>query len=382
MRLAMRLRLQCLILIVLGCAIASPPAHGRNNAVILRGGTYSGGEYSSLVINTPEPVVVENMTLRGSGILISSHYQKANLTLRNVRAYGPDDEQHAGRFVSLEGFANVRIENCHLERTQGIYLLDYAGDGTPANTVKILRNRSRNIDGRRGGGGRGGKVDLVQFVQLDKVRGVPEMEIAWNEVVNEPGQSAVEDNINIYLSGGTPDSPLNIHDNFIRGGYASDPARGEYSGGGILLGDGNAEPEKDARFVVAIDNQVLDTTNYGIAIAAGHDCRIERNRIVSAGVMPDGKTPIAAQNVGVYIWDSYKTGEKRFYNNSGKDNLVGWVKQGNDGNRNDWWAPHAARFENNTRWPGQITLATYDDEFRRWQQKCAAKGVTVGAVEK
>ena len=55
----------------------------------------------------------------------------------------------------------------------------------------------------------------------------------------------------------------------------------------------------------------------------------------------DGKK-IAAQNVGAYIWDSYKSGEKHFYNNAARDNLIGWAK-GDE--RNDWWTPDAASFE-------------------------------------
>ncbi len=40
-------------------------------------------------------------------------------------------------------------------------------------------------------------------MQLDHVQGVPHMEIAWNQIVNEPDRSAVEDTISAYASGGT-----------------------------------------------------------------------------------------------------------------------------------------------------------------------------------
>src|SRR5688572_15289619 len=325
----MRMPIAILTVCLLACAFASVRA--ADTLTITRGGTYSGGEYRSVAINTAEPVVIENMTLRGGagaggggGHLIMSHYRRANVVIRNVRGHGANPNvagKATGRFASLEGFANVVIENCLLENTAGIYLLDYAGDHTPRNTVKIRRNRALNIDGRRSDG-KGGYLpggeaaaELVQFVQFDKVRGVPDVEIAWNEVVNEPGKSRVEDVISIYLSSGTKQSPIKIHDNFLRGAYAADPATEKFSGGGIMLGDGVAKGGAggDPAFVEAFDNQVLDTTNYGIAISAGHDCAIYRNRIVSAGVLPGG-TQIAAQNVGAYVWDSYKAGKDRFYN--------------------------------------------------------------------
>ena len=369
--------------------VASAVASAAETLTITRGGTYRGGEYRSIAINTAEPVVIENVTLRsgdGGGHLITSRYRRASVVVRNVRGHGANPNvvgKAAGRFASLEGFANVVIENCLLEGTAGIYLLDYAGDRTPRNTVKILRNRALNIDGRKSDG-KGGYLpggedaaELVQFVQLDKVRDLSDVEIAWNEVINEPGKSRVEDVISIYLSSGTTQSPIRIHDNFIRGAYAADPATEKFSGGGIMLGDGVAKdsPAGDPAFVEAFDNQVLDTTNYGIAISAGHDCTIYRNRIVSAGLLPDG-TKIAAQNVGAYVWDSYKAGSERFYNNGGRDNVIGWKDKA--GVRNDWWRPDAATWEHNQHWPPPLDRDVYEAEWRRWREKLKEKGVTVG----
>ena len=139
-----------------------------------------------------------------------------------------------------ESFDSVVIENNDIEGTGGIYLLDYAGNPTSETTVRIVRNRAHNIDGRRSDGADGflSDVDLVQFVQLDKVRHVPHIEIAWNQVIDDPGRSRVEDVINIYLSSGTRASPIQIHDNYICGAYPANPTARDYSGGGIMLADG------------------------------------------------------------------------------------------------------------------------------------------------
>src|SRR5207248_5269518 len=110
---------------------------------------------------------------------------------------------------------------------------------------------------------------------------------------------------------------------------------------GILLADGSADTLDNAGgFAEAYDNQVLDTTNHGIAISAGHDCVIRNNRILSTGKLADGR-PIAVQNVGAYIWDSNKDALRNpstFFNNTGRGNVIGWVK-GTE--RNDSWTPDA-----------------------------------------
>ncbi|MDQ3440265.1 MAG: hypothetical protein M3478_07935 [Planctomycetota bacterium] len=102
----------------------------------------------------------------------------------------------------------------------------------------------------------------------------------------------------------------------------------------------------------AYRNQVASTTNYGIAIAGGHDSAIFENRIVSSGYLADGLW-ITAQNVGIYIWDLYDTGSSSFYDNSASNNLVGWR---NKNGRNDWWIPDATSFTGNVSWAGNVTL--------------------------
>lgn len=354
--------------------------------MITHGGTYSG-DFSSadpavpaVTIATAEPVVLQKASVRGPGNLIVSRAAHVDVRIVEVRGEStPSPGRAPGRFVSIEGFDLVAVENCSLERTGGIYLLDYAGGAAAGHGVSVVRNRATDIDGRRRdehGGVDPKREELVQFVQLDKVRNAPNVEIAWNEVVNAPGKSRVEDVISIYLSSGTAGSPIRIHDNFIRGAFPSDPAKGDYSGGGIMLGDGVApDPAGDPAFVEAYDNVVLDTVNYGIAASAGHDLRFYRNRVLSVGLLPDGSRP-RAQNVGAYVWDSYKAGPARFYRNGGSDNLIGWATPA--GGRNDWWRPNAAAWTNNRPWPGMPTREAYDAEHVRWLERARAANVSIG----
>jgi hypothetical protein len=336
-----------------------------------------------ILITTAEAVVIENSTLTGPGNLIQTAVDHAKITVRNSRGNGINPNiagKSAGRFLTAENFDSVAIENNDLEQTAGVYLLTFAGDPKSESTVRVVGNGVHNIDGRRsdGAGGYQAEADEVQFVQLDQVQHVPNVEIAWNRVTNEPGNSAVEDNISIYKSSGTKVSPIRIHDNFIEGAYPANPLSADYSGGGIMLGDGVADtPETGSAYVAAYNNQVINTTNYGMAISAGVHCSMHHNRIISTGVLPDG-TPVPAQNVGAYVWDTNAKrarGPKGFAGNGGYANRIGWVQAGK---RHDWWVPDAASWKDNIRWPGAVTAQTVAAEHDFWDRKVAKERVTVG----
>lgn len=136
----------------------------------------------------------------------------------------------------------------------------------------------------------------------------------------------------------------------------------------MLLGDGLSW----TAYVEAYNNQVVSTSNYGVAIASGHDMVFQHNRVLSSGLFPDGWR-IAAQNVGVYIWDLYVLGPMSFYNNTAHDNLVGWADQLGTG-RNDWWIPDVTSFP----WPGEVTRAVEAAAFASWRSKVVAGDVPVG----
>ena len=376
---------------------------------ITRGGTYTG-DWSSddpatpaVTVRTAEPVVIERATIRSRGTLIAVVAEHADVTVRDTVGTGENPGfagRAAGRFLSAGSFSRVVVEHCQLDHTAGIYLLSHAGPA--AGAVRVVANRATDIDGRLSDGHGGwlafndrksaadGHVEhgyaVVQFLQLDKVHG-PGMEVAWNEVVNEPGQSRVEDNVSVYESGGTADGPLLIHDNYVQGAYTVDPARHDgkdadwaydwsYSGGGLMLGDGPGRTVGSAAgFVRATDNVVVGTSNYGIAISAGHDITFDHNRIVSAGVLPDGR-PVAAQNVGGYVWDAgHGKARGTFFGNGGTGNVIGWVK---GRGRNDSWTPDAAVWAGAVALPNPVTPADEAAANDEWRARAARAGVTIG----
>ncbi|GAA4437997.1 hypothetical protein GCM10023188_32830 [Pontibacter saemangeumensis] len=358
--------------------------------VITKRGTYTGNwesrdsNVSAVEVTTSEPVIIENSNIRGAGRMIrSAGHGAANITVRNTNAYGLaptpwHDYKRTRYFVAVDEFTNIVVENCYIEGAAGINLGGrYLGDGTPAQSIRIRYNKARNIDGRIYGG-----VAGVCFVGLNFRNPVRHAEIAWNQVINEPGNSVVEDNINLSNSRGTPDSPIRVHDNYIQGAHPLDPRSGTYSGGGIIADSwwqqGMGDPSDVATAHVKVyGNQTVNLSNYNYAIAGGNNIEIYNNRAVTSALLPDG-TPVSTHNIGLYGYDYYKTGAT--HSNAVHHNLTGvmgtYAHQRND-------APYfpdgtVAAYDNATLPQGTITKTHEQQEYQIWQGKLSQNGIVLG----
>lgn len=384
-------------------ALAAAPLKYSKPIVIRYGGTYRGNWESldpkvpAVTVATAAPVVIEYSNIRGRGALIYSAYVKASLTIRHTRgvALTPDrplkEHRFPGRFLELEEFRSAVIQNNEMIGTSGMYFRSFLGQASRGQTIKILNNRARNIDGRYSTGlGKFSDTEyrLVQFVQFNDVKRISNAEIAWNEVINEPGRSRVEENISMYLSSGVASSVIKIHDNYIQGSYNIQPTRLPYSGGAMNLADGSAKtPDAAAAYIRAYNNQVVNTST-GIVISAGHDILADHNRLIASGYLPDGRT-IAGQNVGLYVWDIHGDKKRKtFYNNVARDNVVGWATplRGKSA-QNPYWFPDCSRDSrgqslctNNQILPGPIPQRLEKQEAERWQTKLKQAGMQVGPV--
>ncbi|PNY79938.1 hypothetical protein CVO96_17720 [Deinococcus koreensis] len=371
--------------------------------VIFKGGVYRGNwqsldpKVAAVTISTPEPVTIEYSNIKSRGRLIYSAFHNANLTVRNSRgqALNPNtplkDYKTPGRFVHLEQFRNVKIENNELSGTSGIYLREFTGKFKLGQTIKILRNKALNIDGRYSiGKEQYSKTGyhLVQFVQFNQIKNVSGAEIAWNQVINEPGKSRVEEIISMYLSSGVPSSSIKIHNNYLQGAFNVQPTKLSYGGSGMNLGDGSSRTVAGAAaYIRAFHNQIVGT-NSGIAMSAGHNLLAYENRLISSGYLPDGRA-IAGQNVGIYVWDIHNDKRfKTFYNVVARDNIVGWsTPLKGRASVNPFWFPDCSRDRNgrslcqgNVSLPGPITLGRERQEYVRWQAKLRASKVRIGVL--
>ena len=361
--------------------------------VIKKGGTYSGNwesndKTAAVYIQTTEPVIIENANIRGRGNLIAGF--NADLTVRNTRGYNLNPDvagKTAGRAISLEEFRSLNVMNSSFEGSTGIYLRHYKGAADQQNTIKIVGNQFKNIDGRQsdGNGGYTEKHDIEHAILLNAVQRVPNVEIAWNEVINVPGESRVEENFNIYASSGTPQSPMLIHDNYIQGAYPTATEMTSFAGGGIILGDGKVSDPLDSGYIKVFNNQIVGTTNNGLAIVGGVNNQMYDNRVLSSGLTPDGQR-LPTTNVGVYLWDQYQGADlaaPTFANNQMENNTVGWTKVGVKGEttNNPYWFPSCGVQKtvcDGNQNLGTVTPAMEKAEYGRWQSKLAAANIKVG----
>jgi parallel beta-helix repeat protein len=301
--------------------------------VITHGGTYAGS-YSSITVATTEPVVLQDITgSNAKGNFIDAQ-GPVNLTVRRVKASAN------GWFVHADGFASVTVENCStISGSDGILL----ENGINAAAAHVRYNSFDNIVG---------PYEHGNAVMIATTHNLSSAEIAYNRVVNVPGKSQVEDNINIYDSAGSAGSLIWIHDNYVQGAYPADPASGDFSGGGIIC-------DYRASFVRIEHNTVVDTTNYGISIGSGHDNTMINNTVVFDELLP-------ATNVGIGCYDAYHLGSSGYYNNTGSGNGVYTV------NQNDWWLPGLSAWTNATHLPATSAASARSV----WQASLA--GATVG----
>ena len=369
---------------------------------ITHGGTYSGNwkstdpQTSAVTIATAEPVVIQNSYVTGPNDLINDPYYGNNLTVRNVIGIGVNANvkgQANGLFVDAQNPALLDVEHCYFESVRfGVYVRGYGGNRDGTETVTILNNRGRNVVGLESDGNNGYLPGDRQWqwshaFQLSNMASVPGIQIAWNEIVNYPYHSLVNENINMYDAGGTASSPAETHDNYIQGAYGYNPAAGAYNGGGFTTdGSGSDTVATASSFNNVYNNQIVGTVNIGIEFGAGHDNAAYNNKVISSGLLSNG-TRIFAQNVGLSLYDVYGNLQNgSMYNNTMHENTVGWMcwaaRCAWDGYRNDEYFPDNNGYyaTNQSISTNPISLQAERAEYPAWLAKVSANGMVIGPV--
>jgi hypothetical protein len=369
---------------------------------ITQGGIYSGNwrstdpQISAVTIATTEPVVIQNSYITGPSDLINDPYFGNNLTVKNVIGIGVNANvkgQSNGLFVDAQNPALLDVEHCYFENVRfGVYVRGYGGNGDGTETVTIMNNRGRNMVGLESDGNDGylpgeSQWQWAHAIQLSNMASVPGIRIAWNEIVNYPNQSLVNENINMYDAGGTASSPAETHDNYIQGAYGYNPAVDAYNGGGFTTdGSGSDTVATASSFNNVYNNQIVGTVNIGIEFGAGHDNAAYNNKVISSGLLSNG-TRIFAQNVGLSLYDVYGNMQNgSMYNNNMYGNTVGWMcwaaRCAWDGFRNDEYFPDNNGYyaTNQSISANPITVQAESAEYPAWLAKLTANGMVVGPV--
>lgn len=364
----------------------SPKATSANYSgpiVITKGGTYSGNwesrdaDVAAVDVRTSEPVIIENSNVRGTGFLIRSQGYGADITVRNTRGYGLPPTPYTSyakprRFMAIDVFKNIIVENCYMQGTAGIYLgVEYTGNGSPSESICIRFNEALDINGQIYKG-----KERVQFVQLNYRGEVPHAEIAWNQVINRPGTSAVEDNINIYNSRGAPHSPILIHNNYIQGAFPFPLELEEYSGGGILTDSPGTDSLAATAYVEVYENQLVGLGNYCLGIAGGNHVNMHHNRAIVAAAFSNGK-PYHFWTGGIWAKDYYK--RKNTFANSMHHNTLAVLGKSRTWRNDIFDSTFVAAAEyNNVILPDSVTKELEHAEFKRWKQKLVQNSITIG----
>jgi hypothetical protein len=279
----------------------------------------------------------------GPGRLIQAD-AGAQVTLSHVRGNG-----RAGYFFAASSIKSLIVRNCTIRKAGGIYIYE----AEPDASISITQNVQRNIQTP------GGPRSFAQFNRVTTAT----VEVAWNEIVNAFGQSAVEgDLISVYDS-----AFAKIHDNYIQGAYAS-RARGAFSGSGIMIEEVGSHDNE------IYSNQIVETTNAGIGVAAGWRNTVHGNKLIFDGKLDDGRRLLAA-NVGIYIWNSRH--DPRWADNQAYGNTVGWINAA--GKRNDWWLPDCSLNCGNRAFSGALSHSRERGVYRAWLAKLSTNGVRIGA---
>jgi hypothetical protein len=198
---------------------------------------------------------------------------------------------------------NITIDYNYITNVAtGVYVDHPTGGGTVVNNNQMLNMQ--------------GPFPRGQFVQFNTVNGAGN-QIEYNKCENISGQSSTEEGINIYMSNGTPSSPIEVVGNWIRGGGPGNAS------GGIQLGDTGGSYE------VASGNILVNPGQMGLSISGGDNMSFVNNTVYAAAQY--------FTNVGVVVWGqggyavtnaTVSGNQVNFTNSSNAENNY-WIASGN-----------------------------------------------------
>jgi hypothetical protein len=379
---------------------ALPASSYAGPLTITQGGTYSGKWSSSnpsvpaVTILTDQPVIIQNSIITGPGALIWANTGgPAGIHLQVSNVLGIEENPNVagmakGNFLTFTHGTSLEVDHSTMIGVNnGIAVVS-----STMSYLQLVDNTAIDVDDRASNGQGGMETTRPQYghtILLSDVAATQGANIGWNQLINQQGVASVEDIISIYDSQGASNSlPITVHDNYVQGAVTS-PGMG-YSGGGIITDGAGVAPESVPAFVMINNNQVVDTENYGLAIAAGHDVTLKNNRVFSTGRNASGawlEIPGFGTPTAYYLWNGYNNSV--FYNNQLGYNYGALVRPDGSGNavRSDLMLVTTSVPLNDTApsntfvLPGDASVPTPEDEsseYSRWLGKLQTAQQTLG----
>ena len=219
----------------------------------------------------------------------------------------------------------------------------------------------------------------LQFVNVPRLS---HSEISWIYFENEPVKSYVEDNINLYNSGGESEKDkLMVHDIFVNGAYPYPADSARYSGTGITT-DGDAKTRETVpAFIDVYHCTFIRTLNAGMNLPIGHDVHYYQNTIINSGHLHGKTLPMSWS--GTCLWNKDNLPDSVFYNNSIEHNTIGYYHHGTNSPFADRQDENATSVNlmpkgRNTYLPNPITYEMEEEQLKLWKKKVKAAGVLIG----
>lgn len=288
---------QNIIIIIVGLALLCAPFH----VSFGQGSRYTGSyeKSSPITYNRMKDLVIEGLEFTSNTTTSCiTLYDCENVIIKNCY-FGPSE---LSRAIYLHNCKNVTIIDCTFKNVQTGLRADVSQE------IKFEHNDVTNILGKMKGATHNG--NMVQFIGASGAGN----SVSYNACENLPGESSTEDIINLYNSNGTPESPIIVKGNWIRGGGPST------SGGGINLGDGSGS------YQIAEDNILVDPGQYGVGIAGGNNMTLRNNKIYAK------KQSFTNVGIGAANWYPEKG---QSYAITVANNVVNYTNK--EGKVNSWW---------------------------------------------
>jgi hypothetical protein len=253
------------------------------------------GSYKTIPIidiKTKKKVIIENCVFVSAGDFIHARFPNADLTLRNCVFIGlppsiKDYPRGLALYMATGKYADV--QNNYLEQARGFHIEDSKYDH-----VTVRANKAKNIDGRFSNQGSRGQMRTnsyllrapAYFLKLSQVS-VGTATVMYNEVINYPDESAIEDFVLITKIGangyGDEYPNINVEFNFFYGNwsYPASTKNDNYDGAVIRIAGAGTTASVSVNENVAISGK-----DYRVEI--GYNNRVTKNVKLFSHKHPDG----------------------------------------------------------------------------------------------